>query len=196
MPVVRRNPELTADIEEMQAAIQRCKSIVTGILKSAGEARGDAPTVTTVNDFLSDIVTEWRSATPAATLHYENSFGANAPIISDSTLKQVVFNLLDNAYEASPNWIQLTARHEGDALLLEVRDAGSGFAPEILEHLGTPYQSTKARGGGLGLFLVVNVVRKLGGSVAASNSPGGGALVSLRLPLETLTVGSGANGSS
>ena len=38
----------------MQAAIQRCKTIVTGILMSAGEARGEAPVVTTVNDFLDE----------------------------------------------------------------------------------------------------------------------------------------------
>jgi two-component system sensor histidine kinase RegB len=193
MPEIRGNPEMTADIEEMQAAIQRCKSIVTGILKSAGEARGDAPVVTTVNDFLSDIVKEWQASSPGATLRYENSFGTDVPIVSDSTLKQIVFNLLDNAFEASPNWIQLTARHDEDMLLLEVRDAGAGFAPEVLEHLGTPYQSTKARGGGLGLFLVVNVVRKLGGSVTASNAPGGGAVVSLRLPLSALTIGTRAH---
>jgi two-component system sensor histidine kinase RegB len=189
MPEINRNPELTADIEEMQAAIERCKSIVTGILKSAGEARGDAPVVTTVNDFLSDIVREWQEASPGATLRYHNEFGTDVPIVSDSTLKQVVFNLLDNAFEASPHWIRLTARHEDDALLLEVRDAGPGFTPEVLEHLGTPYQSTKARGGGLGLFLVVNVVRKLGGSVTAGNHPQGGAVVTLRLPLETLAIG-------
>jgi two-component system, sensor histidine kinase RegB len=193
MPEIRGNPEMTADIEEMQAAIQRCKSIVTGILKSAGEARGDAPVVTTVNDFLSDIVKEWQASSPGATLRYENSFGTDVPIVSDSTLKQIVFNLLDNAFEASPHWIQLTARHDQEMLLLEVRDAGAGFTPDVLEHLGTPYQSTKARGGGLGLFLVVNVVRKLGGSVTASNAPGGGAVVSLRLPLPALTIGTRAH---
>ena len=193
MPEIRRNPELMEDIDEMQAAIERCKSIVTGILKSAGEARGDAPVITPVNDFLADLVKEWREASPGATLHYENAVRTNVPIVSDSTLKQVVFNLLDNAFEASPHWIQLTAREDADALLLEVRDAGPGFAPDVLDHLGTPYHSTKPRGGGLGLFLVVNVVRKLGGSVSAGNHPEGGAVVTLRLPLETLTIGTRAH---
>ncbi|MFT4252431.1 MAG: sensor histidine kinase, partial [Caulobacter sp.] len=54
---------------------------------------------------------------------------------------------------------------------------------------GKPYRSSKGRqGGGLGLFLVVNVVRKLGGSVSASNGAEGGALVLLRLPLATLAM--------
>ena len=194
MPDVRGNPEMSADIEEMQAAIQRCKSIVSGILMSAGEARGDAPAITTVDDFLTDVVNSWKAGRPSARLHYRNAFGANVPIVSDSTLKQVVFNLLDNAFEASPDWIQLTAAHEGDTLLIEVRDAGTGFAPEMLTHLGTPYQSTKGRGGGLGLFLVVNVIRKLGGSVTARNLAAGGAIVTLSLPLETLTIGAPGHG--
>jgi two-component system sensor histidine kinase RegB len=194
MPEVRGNPEMSADIEEMQAAVQRCKSIVSGILMSAGEARGDAPAVTTVDDFLTDVVSSWKAGRPSARLHYRNAFGANVPIISDSTLKQVVFNLLDNAFEASPDWIQLTATHEGDTLLIEVRDAGAGFAPDMLTHLGTPYQSTKGRGGGLGLFLVVNVIRKLGGSVTARNLAEGGAAVTLSLPLETLTIGAPGHG--
>ncbi|MEJ1963178.1 MAG: ATP-binding protein [Gammaproteobacteria bacterium] len=189
MPEVRNNPEMAEDIQEMQSAIQRCKTIVTGVLKSAGEARGDSPVVTTVHEFLASIAKEWSATAPSATLNYRNTFGADVRIVADSTLKQLVFNLLDNAFEASPDWIQLTATHEGDTLLLEVRDAGAGFAPEILEHLGTPYHSTKARGGGLGLFLVVNVVRKLGGSVSAYNLPERGAVVSLSLPLATLQIG-------
>ena len=45
-----------------------------------------------------------------------------------------------------------------------------------LDTLGKPYRSTKGRpGGGLGLFLVSNVVRKLGGRLAAENREGGGA---------------------
>jgi two-component system sensor histidine kinase RegB len=189
MPEIRLNSEMSEDIEEMQAAVQRCKSIVTGILMSAGEARGDAPAPTTVNDFLTDIVNGWRAGRPSATLHYVNAFGSNLPIVSDSILKQIVFNLLDNAYEASPQWIELTAEHVGDTLLIRVSDAGPGFAPDMLTHVGKPYRSTKGRlGGGLGLFLVVNVVRKLGGSVSATNRPEGGAVVTLTLPLHALQI--------
>jgi two-component system sensor histidine kinase RegB len=190
MPEVRGNAVLAADIDEMQAAIDRCKAIVTGVLQSAGEARGEAPSVTTVNTFLADIVKEWQTAVPGATLHYRNTLAKDLPIIADSTLKQILFNLLDNAYEASPQWIQFTAATQSEMLSLEVRDAGAGFPPEMLEHLGTPYQSTKGRGGGLGLFLVVNVARKLGGSVTARNLADRGAAVSLSLPLRALTVGS------
>jgi two-component system sensor histidine kinase RegB len=79
---------------------------------------------------------------------------------------------------------------EGERLIVTVRDRGPGFAPEVLDAFGKPYNSTKGRpGGGLGLFLVVNVARTLGGSVTAHNPPGGGAEVVLGLPLVALSLG-------
>ena len=73
-----------------------------------------------------------------------------------------------------------------DAAIHILEEAGK-FAAEVLERLGQPYQSTKARAGaGLGLFLLVNVMRKLGGGVSAANRSGGGASVRLTLPLEAL----------
>ncbi|TIW77290.1 MAG: sensor histidine kinase, partial [Mesorhizobium sp.] len=41
MQGVKRNRELAEDVAEMQAQIERCKSIVTGILMSSGQARGE-----------------------------------------------------------------------------------------------------------------------------------------------------------
>ena len=59
----------------------------------------------------------------------------------------------------------------------------------MLAQFGKPYQSSKGRpGGGLGLFLVVNVVRKFGGRVTARNRDGGGAEVTLQLPMASLAI--------
>jgi len=189
MPSLSADAEMKQEIEEMQAAVQRCKSILTGVLLSAGEARGEAPIVSSVNTFLNGLAEEWRADRSVATLSYENVFGPDVAIVSDSALKQVVFNVLDNAYEASPNWVRFAAERQGDMLVLRISDTGSGFAPEMLAQLGKPYQSSKGRlGGGLGLFLVVNVVRKLGGSVEARNRGQGGAVVTLSLPLAALAI--------
>jgi two-component system sensor histidine kinase RegB len=190
MPALAGDPDRRQEIDEMQASLQRCKSIVTGVLLSAGEARGEAPRVTTVNTLLAELVAEWRTARSAATLRVENAFGIDVPIVSDTALKQVIFNVLDNAFEASPRWLSFAAARDGDTLVLKVRDKGPGFAPDMLAQFGKPYQSSKGRqGGGLGLFLVVNVVRKLGGVVSAANRPRGGAIVTLNLPLSALAIG-------
>ena len=72
-------------------------------------------------------------------------------------------------------------------VVIEISDRGPGFSAEMLERFGQPYSSSKGRpGGGLGLFLLVNVLRKLGGSAQVENRDEGGALVRIILPLAAL----------
>ncbi|MFB9266675.1 ATP-binding protein [Bradyrhizobium erythrophlei] len=195
MPALSADTELSHDLAEMETSLQRCKSIVTGILLSAGEARGEGSSPATVTAFLSALVGEWRTTRPAATLYFRNAFGSDLPIVSDVALKQAIFNVLDNAAEVSRDWIELTAERDSDRLVLSVTDRGPGFAAEMLAHLGKPYQSTKGTpGSGLGLFLVMNVVRKLGGVVTARNRADIGATVRLEFPLATLAIGDGLDG--
>ncbi|MGE5159230.1 MAG: ATP-binding protein [Gemmatimonas sp.] len=190
MPALTSNPEIAEDLTEMETSLQRCKSIVTGILVSAGQARGEESAPTTVTAFLTDIVEEWRKGRSATSLHFINLIGEDLAIVSDVALKQAIFNVLDNAFEVSRDWVEFTAEREGDTLVLSVSDRGPGFAPEMLAQLGKPYQSSKGRpGGGLGLFLVVNVIRKLDGVVTAQNHRKRGATVKLSLPLTTLAIG-------
>jgi two-component system sensor histidine kinase RegB len=189
MPVFSQNTELLQELGDMQMQLQRCKRIVSGILLSAGEARSESSAKTTVGTFLHDLVEEWRRTRPVNAFVYNNDFGDDLPMVSDSALKQMIYNLLDNALEASPASVQLDVGRDARALILAVSDAGPGFPQAMLAQFGTPYQSSKGRpGGGLGLFLVVNVARRLGGEVAARNRPEGGAVVTLSLPLSAITL--------
>ncbi len=189
LPHFSSDPELLTEVAEMELQIQRCKSIVSGILLSAGEARGESSEETTVSTFLDDLIEEWRTTRPIEDFEYDNHFGRDLPMVSDSALKQMICNVLDNALEASPHWLRLEAAHDADALTITVTDAGPGFLPAILKEFGKPYQSTTGRpGGGLGLFLVVNVARTVGGRVAAGNRPEGGAIVKITLPLAAIVL--------
>jgi two-component system sensor histidine kinase RegB len=188
LPHFTSDPELLNEVVEMQTQIERCKSIVSGILLSAGEARGESLGATTIATFLAELVADWRATRASQALVYENRFGDDLPMVSEEALKQMICNVLDNALEASPQALRLVATREADRLVLTVTDNGPGFAPEMLAQFGKPYQSSKGRPGcGLGLFLVVNVARTLGGGVAARNRPEGGAEVRLTLPLDALS---------
>ncbi|MEO5760496.1 MAG: ATP-binding protein [Mesorhizobium sp.] len=190
MPALKADPELAQEILEMQGQLDRCKKIVSGILMSSGELRGEGTIRTTVGAFWAELVEEWKSARLPQNFEYTNRFGSNQEIVSDPALKQVMFNVLDNALEASPHWVGLTISHQAGNLGVEVVDAGPGFEKSMLAEFGKPYTSTKNRpGSGLGLFLVVNVIRKLGGAVAVRNRSEGGASVTLRLPLTALSAG-------
>ena len=185
MPALTRDPDLVQDMTVMRAEVERCKAIVTGILLSAGEARGQAPERTTLRAFVAGVVASWNGDGVAVQIHDE--LAQNPSIIADPALRQVLGVLFDNAVEAGARRIAVTTTRTADTLSIAVRDDGPGFPNVILQAWGKPYNSTKPRAGaGLGLFLLMNVIRSLGGRVEASNPPAGGAEVRLTLPLSAL----------
>jgi two-component system sensor histidine kinase RegB len=189
MPRLMKDAELAQDIEDMRAELARCKSIVTGVLVSAGDPRGERAGVSSLKAYLSELFEEWRDRRAAAGAAYGDQLAHDRLIVADSALKQALHNLLDNAFDAGGPAVRMRAAAADGELVVTVEDEGPGFSEAMLAEFGKPYQSTKGRaGGGLGLFLVVNVVRKLGGLVQARNRPSGGAEVTVRLPLSALAI--------
>lgn len=187
-PAIAADADLVEDLETLETELARCKSIVSGILLSAGEARGENPEVTTADTFVRDFVAEWRARSDRP-IALENRIARDTPIVSDPALRQVIGNVIDNALEASPEGVAVIAALENAQLVLTFRDSGPGFSPDMLVRLGRPYASTKGRaGGGLGMFLVFNVVRTLGGRVDVRNRAEGGAEVRLEIPLKAIAA--------
>ncbi len=185
-PAIRADAELESELREMDAELRRCKTIVSGILMSAGQARGENPAITPISAFIRTIGREWAGRSSGG-FRLDDRMADDPLIVSDPALRQVIGNVIENALEVSPDFVLLTARTEKRQLVLEVRDRGPGFAIEMIAAFGRPYSSTKGvPGGGLGLFLVVNVVRKLGGRVHVGNDDRGGALVRISIPLSAL----------
>ncbi|MET3107000.1 two-component system sensor histidine kinase RegB [Oxalobacteraceae bacterium GrIS 2.11] len=186
--------EIKLEMDEMQMQLNRCKSIISGILLSAGEVRSESSTKTTLDTFLNELSTEWRSTHAIKTFVFENHIVQDMSIAHDAALKQMLFNVLDNAFEASPDWVRLEASCVADQLELTVTDNGPGFNSLMLSQFGKPYQSSKERPGrGLGLFFVVNVARKLGGTVKPENrhhENQSGAIVQMKLPLSAIQLSS------
>ncbi len=188
LPFFRRDQEAAQELAVMESQLDRCKGIVSGILLSSGELRGEGTVRTHVRAFLDETIGAWRAQRTPRAFAWNNRVEPDAPIFSDAAFKQVLANILDNALEASPGWIGAEARRVDDRLVIEVRDDGPGFNAEMLAEVGKPYRSSKGRpGSGLGLFLVFNVMRKLGGQVTVGNRDEGGARVVLSLPLSALT---------
>ncbi|WP_299720147.1 ATP-binding protein [Tardiphaga sp.] len=189
MPLFRADGEIATELAEMQAQLKRCKTIVSGILRLSGEERGEDSERASIVAFIETVVNEWEDHRGPAELEYTNRLDEDFLIASDALLKQILFNVLDNAFEASPAWVGIDVSRSGDLLVIAVRDAGPGFSVDMLAGFGKPYRSTKQQpGSGLGLFLVTNVLRKLGGHASARNISSGGAVVELSLPISALSI--------
>ncbi len=183
---IAKDPQLSAEVADMQAEVARCKAIVAGILFAAGEISGEAPERTTLRRFVTGLVEGW-PRNDSVILDYR--LGSDLPIVADRALGQSIVNLLDNAVEAGATRIRLSIGQQDEALVLSVRDDGRGFPEDILPRIGDPYNSSKGRqGAGLGLFLTHNVLRTLGGTLTARNCEAGGAEVLLRVPQSALAL--------
>ncbi|RYD67864.1 MAG: HAMP domain-containing histidine kinase, partial [Sphingomonadales bacterium] len=157
VPAIADHPELVAEVREMQAEVQRCKGIVSDILHSAGQPRGEAMESIAAGPFLDGIAQAWQPTHPQVMLDYDGAGAGTAVVAADPALRQAVWNLLDNAAEASPEGVGLHAEIGAGMLAIVVRDQGPGFAAAALGQVGQPYQSTKGEGHGMGLFLAANV---------------------------------------
>lgn len=117
-------------------------------------------------------------------------------LADESQIHQVILNLIINARDAMPagGRIDVGIHCEGDEIVADVADSGSGIPPEILPRIFEPFFSTKQRGKGtgLGLSVVNGIVMAHGGTIAASNRPEGGAVFRLRLPRAAKSSESGA----
>ncbi|HVF78324.1 MAG TPA: ATP-binding protein [Solirubrobacteraceae bacterium] len=102
-------------------------------------------------------------------------------------LEQALDNLVENALQHGDGTIHLGAAADNGTVVLHVRDEGPGFPPEFIDEAFerfTRADHARGRGGaGLGLSIVQLIARAHGGEARAENDPGGGARVSIELPI-------------
>jgi nitrogen fixation/metabolism regulation signal transduction histidine kinase len=106
-------------------------------------------------------------------------------------VRQILHNLIRNATEALENvnkgqidvHISVAELDGINVVQIKVEDNGSGFEEGSINQVFDPYVTTKPKGTGLGLAIVKKLVEEHVGSIRAYNRSEGGAVISIRLPL-------------
>jgi signal transduction histidine kinase len=109
-------------------------------------------------------------------------------------LRFVFINLLNNARDAMPHGgtVRVSARQQGPWVHVWVTDEGTGIPPEHLPRIFDPFFTTKGRRGmGLGLAMAYGTLARAGGAIRASNRQGGGACLTLTLPVAAAAAAAG-----
>ena len=103
-------------------------------------------------------------------------------------LRQVFCNLLDNAakHGGAGKRIDVSLDRDSVDAVIRIRDYGPGIPPEELPQVKMKFYkgSSKARGSGIGLAVCEEIVQRHEGILDVDNAPGGGCLVTVRLPID------------
>lgn len=177
------------DAKILTAQIAACKEALLHLRAAAGQARIEDHAAQPVETFFDDIAQRFRMMRPS--VHLETRWECAAPvptIAPDPGFAQAVLVLLNNAGDASPDYVLMSVDCNHTHLRIVVSDRGSGIPTETLGRLGRTFVTTKppGKGTGLGLMLTASTVARLGGTVTWSNQPEGGARAEMRVPLSSL----------
>lgn len=109
------------------------------------------------------------------------------PVLADANrIRQVLFNLLDNAAQASSQGAAIVLRTRSldgsRQIALDVSDTGKGIETDHLERIFEPFFTTRADGTGLGLAIARKLVRAHGGEIRVRSSVGEGSTFTVVLP--------------
>ncbi|WP_205648419.1 ATP-binding protein [Acuticoccus kandeliae] len=203
------------DIMNIKQSAQRAAGLVKQLL-AFSRRQTLRPTVLNLNDVVADL-SMMLDRLLGETIQLEISYGRDLwPVLADlSQIEQVVINLAVNARDAMKGGGQLTIRTrnvphgapeadrpgeglDGDAVLIEIEDVGTGMPQEILDKIFEPFFTTKAtgEGTGLGLSTVYGIVKQTGGALSVTSEEGKGTTFEVYLPrteaaAETRTAPSG-----
>ena len=111
-------------------------------------------------------------------------------------LRLALQNLMRNAAEAIPydrteRKVVVTTARDYHFTLIEVRDTGTGIPAAQLQKIFIPFFTTKPKGHGVGLALTHRIITEHGGTLTAANAGGGGAVFTIKIPVENTHASDG-----
>ncbi len=188
-----QNAELVRLRDVMEEVRQGAKRVAAVVQQLRATSRPDAP----IDRDVVDVGEALRSALRIA----GNEIRHRARLVTDleeipaingngQRLEQVFLNLLVNATHALPegrteNEIHVSMRElPGALIVIEIRDNGTGIAPEVLPRIFDPFFTTKEVGVGMGLGLSIchGIVTAEGGTIDVDSKPGNGTRFRVTLP--------------
>lgn len=178
---------LRADLDLMRTQIAECKRIITDLAAEAGTSRAESALPVALDVWLSELLARWRRQRPQIVPKVTLAGARPGPrIAAEATLGQALLNLLNNAADASPDAVEISAEWDAEVLRFRVADRGAGIAPEVESRLGREPVSTRGAGLGMGVLLAYAAIERAGGTLRFSERRDGGTIASMQLPLRSL----------
>jgi signal transduction histidine kinase len=190
-PEFANDPQMRTEfLERMERQSDRLLRLVENLLTASNLENNQLP-ISIGRVLFEDLVREVVEGLATEASHVD--IPDDLPVLTTDrqVLSRVLQNLVDNALKYSPDGspCEIEAHGEGDYLAFWVRDYGIGIPPEELPRIFDRFYQVDSsttrtfRGAGLGLSLVQDLIRHLGGSIGVDSTPGQGSCFTVRLPV-------------
>lgn len=201
--------KVPADHDEVRAALNRMineghrTSDVFDSIRALFKKTDQGRQPIDLNEIILGVLQSLREELKNRGIETRSELMSDVPLIigHKTQLREVIFNLIDNALDAmkaTPNRNRVlrveTALHGPDAIVVTVEDNGPGLDPEQLEGIFDAFVTTKADGIGLGLAICRMIVENHGGQLSASSDGKSGAVFQCVLPIRSVLKGTPQNG--
>ena len=177
-------------LPEIRGATQRLHRVVNHLLDMSRIESGRVtprPEWCALSEIVSNLRADFVREFPERGLRVE--IADDRLVFTDALLlEKALWNVIHNAAVHSPGEVAVSAGWEDADLVLRVRDQGAGIPEADLPRIfGKFFRSASAHAGGtgLGLSITQGFLRALGGTIQAANATGGGAVFTLRLPVQS-----------
>jgi two-component system sensor histidine kinase PilS (NtrC family) len=172
------NPQHRKLMQIVMRETSRLSELISNFLMFARPPAGSRRAVN-LSEAVMEIVTLFeKDASRTAQVTIETSLEDNLWIEIDPVhFRQVFWNLLLNAAEAIEGAGRITlivAARRNTQVVLQVADDGCGIAPDHVQHIFTPFFTTKSRGTGLGLSMVHSILESYDSRIDVDSDPGSG----------------------
>jgi signal transduction histidine kinase len=167
--------------------VRRVKDLLRTLLDIA-RPRNARPQSMSLVDVLDHSLGFFREKLKGRGIVVERDYSSVPKIVANrDRLEQVFLNLIVNAIDAMPSGGTLTVHlTQPTSELIEIRitDTGIGIEPDVLDQIFEPFYTTKERGKGTGLGLLVSqrIIHDHGGKISAESEFGVGTQISILLP--------------
>lgn len=172
-------------IRIIQESLERIRGIVSRLLEFARDTGPDMRLID-VSSVLEGVITLNRKFFQHEQIEVRADLPSLPPIWgSKDQLEQVFMNLALNAQAAMQGGGTLTisARAEGDEVVVTFTDTGCGISEENIDRIFDPFYSTKPNGTGLGLFVSYGIIQGHHGTIEVESKEGRGTTFQVRLPI-------------
>ena len=175
--------------QEIERSAARVFDLVTAVKGFTQMDRTPVAQPVDVGRGLRDTIIVLRSKAGSKSVSLTADLDPNLPPVQGvgAELNQIWANLVDNALDAvaQEGHVTVTARPEGNRVLVEIADDGPGIPPDIRERIFDPFFTTKdvGQGTGLGLDIVRRTLERHDGEIDVESRPGR-TVFRVRLPAE------------